>query len=92
MLPPPATFDTEPELFMVSVHAWKSQENLNQSEEKAENVIFFLEVCLMELDQGKIINSVPERIFHSCPEQFWQRYCVPTKILLDGSNLLVSVS
>ena len=45
----------------------------------------------MELDQGKIINCVPDRILHSCPKPFWQRYCVTIK-LLDGLNLLVSVS
>ena len=61
---------------MFSVCANKTQENFNQSEQKAENVNFFLEVCLMELDQSKVINGVSERIFHSCPLPFWQRYCV----------------
>ena len=39
----------------------------------------------MELDEDKIINCTPERIFHICPKPFWKRYCV------NGSNLLVSV-
>ena len=59
---------------MVSIHVLKPQENLNQSEEKAENTIFFfLEVCLMELDQGKIINCVPDKIFPSYLKPFWKR-------------------
>ena len=65
-------FDTEPALFMVSMYVWKPQENVNQSEEKAEKCKFFLKVCLIELDQG--------RILHSCLKPFWQRYCVTIKL------------
>ena len=32
-----------------------------KAKKNPENVNFFLEVCLMELDQGKIINCVPRR-------------------------------
>ena len=63
-------FDAEPALFMVSMYVRKPQENVNQSEEKAEKCDFFLELCLMELDQGKIINCVPDRTLHSCPKPF----------------------
>ena len=84
-------FDTEPALFMVGMYVQKPQENVNKSEEKAENVNFFLEVFLMELDQSKIINCVLDRILHSCPKPFWQQYCV-NKTVPDGLNLLVSVS
>ena len=45
-----------------------SRKYVNQSEEKAENAIFFPEVCLIELDQGKIINCVSDRILHSRPK------------------------
>ena len=55
-------------------------ENLNQSEEKAENANSFLEACLMELDEGKIINCVPDRILHSHPKLFLQRYGVTIKL------------
>ena len=41
--------------------------------------IFFLEVCLMKLDKGKIIKCVPDRIFHSCLKPFWKR-CVTVKM------------
>ena len=34
---------------------------------KAKKCEFFSGGCLMELDQGKIINCVPDRIFHSNP-------------------------
>ena len=41
----------------------------------------------MELDQSKIINYVPERIFYSCPKgENVPQY----KTVLDSSNLLVS--
>ena len=33
-----------------------------------------------------------DRILHSCPKPFWQRYCVTIKLVLDGLNILVSVS
>ena len=55
-----------------------------------KNANFFLEVCLMELDQGEIINCVPDRILHSCPKPFCQRYC-QNKTVQDGLNVLVSV-
>ena len=45
----------------------------------------------MELDEGKIINCVPDRILHSRPKPFLQRYC-HNKTVLDGLNLLVLVS
>ena len=48
-----------------------------KAKKKLKNANFFLEVCLLKLDKGKIINCVPNRIFHSC---------------LYDSNLLVSVS
>ena len=76
-------FDAEPALFMVSMYVRRKsqvQENVNQSEEKAEKCNFFLELCLMELDQDKIINCVPDRILHSCPKSFWQRCCVTVKL------------
>ena len=57
---------------MVSVYAWKTQENLNLTKKKVKNVNFFLEVCLMDLDQDKIINCVPERIADSCLKPFWK--------------------
>ena len=41
-----------------------------QNEEKAEKCNLFLEVCLVELDQGKTINRVPDRILHSCLKPF----------------------
>ena len=51
-----------------------------RAKKKLKNANFFLEVlCLMELDEGKIINCVPDRILHSRPKPFLQRYCV-TKI------------
>ena len=49
-------------------------------EEKLKNANFFLEACLKELDQDKTINSVPDKISHSCPKPFWQRYCVTIKL------------
>ena len=36
-----------------------------KAKKKLKNTNFFLEVCLMELDQVKIINCVPERILHT---------------------------
>ena len=55
-------------------------ENLKKMSIKAKGMLknanSFLEVCLMELDQSKIINSVPDRILHNCPKPFSQRYCV----------------
>ena len=42
-----------------------------KSKEKAENVNFVLEVCLMELDQDKIFNCAPDRILHSSPKPIW---------------------
>ena len=53
-----------------------------------KNENFFLEVCLMELDQGKIINCVPDIIFHSTLKPFMCH----NKNVLYVSNLLVSVS
>ena len=66
-------FDTEPALFMVSMYVWKPQENVNQSEEKAENANFFSGSFLMKSDQGKLINRVSDRIFHSSLKPFWKR-------------------
>ena len=63
-----------------------------KAKKKLKNANLFLEVCLMELDKGKIINCVPDRILHSCPKPFLQRYCVTLKTVLDGLNLLVSLS
>ena len=59
---------------------------------KQKNAIFFLEVCLMELDQGKIINCVPDRILHSRPKPFFATILCHNKTVLYGFNLLVSVS
>ena len=47
-----------------------------KAKEMLKNANSFLEVCLMELDQSKIINCVPDRILHNCPKPFSQRYCV----------------
>ena len=61
----------------------KTLKNVNQSEEKAENANSFLEVCLMQLDQGKIINCVLVRILHSVQVQDHfgnDRYCVAKKL------------
>ena len=38
--------------------------NIVKAKKKLINTTFFLEVCLMELDQGKIINCVLDRILH----------------------------
>ena len=47
-------------------------ENLKKMPIKAKqkNAGVFLEVCLMELDQGKI-NCVPDKILHSRPKPFF---------------------
>ena len=47
---------------------------------KLKNANLFLEVCLMELDESKIINCVPDRILHSSSKPFLQRYCVTIKL------------
>ena len=51
----------------------------------------FLKVCLIELDQGKIVNCVPNRIFQSSKTIFATILC-RNKTVVDGLNLLVSVS
>ena len=83
-------FDTEPALFMASVHAWRPRENLKK---KPKNVNFVLEVCLMELDQDKIINCVPDRInFAQLSKTIFVMVLCHNKTVLDSLNLLVSVS
>ena len=59
-----------------------------KAKKKQKTAIFFLEVCLMELDQDKIINGVPDRILHSCPKPFWQRYCVTVKLCFKRTGLV----
>ena len=51
-----------------------------KAKRKLKNANFFLEVCLMELDEGKINNCVPNRILHSRPKPFLQRYCVTIRL------------
>ena len=34
----------------------------------------------MKLDKGKIVNCVPDRIFHSCLKPFWKRSCAAIKL------------
>ena len=67
-------------------------ENLKKTSIKAKktlkNANFSLEVCLMELDQGKIINCVPDRIFLSTLKPF----VCHNKNVLYVSHLLVSAS
>ena len=41
-----------------------------KAKKKLKNANSFLEVCLMELDQGKIINCVLVRILHSVQDHF----------------------
>ena len=45
----------------------------------------------MDMDEKSSI-VFQDRIFHSYPKPFWQRYCVTVKLALDGLNILVSVS
>ena len=51
----------------------KTQENDCQSKRRKMR-FFFLEICLIELAQGKIINCVPDRILHSRLKPILQRY------------------
>ena len=71
------------------MYVGKSQENANESEEKADKCDFFLEVCLMELHQGKFISCVSDRILHSYPKPFWKR-CVTIKMCLGFFYLILS--
>ena len=69
-------------------------ENLKKMSIKAKKKLknaFFMEVCLMDMDEKSSI-VFQDRIFHSCPKPFWQRYWVTIKLVLDGLNILVSVS
>ena len=52
----------------------------------------FLKVCLIELDQGKIITCVPDRIFSQSSKTIFATILCRNKTVLDGLNLLVSVS
>ena len=72
-------FDTEAAVFMVSTIACM-YENLKKMSIKAQKKQKSMEVCLIELDQGKSINRVPDRILHSRPKPFLQRYCVSIKL------------
>ena len=69
---------------MVGMYVCGMYENLKkisiEAKKKLKNAIFVSESILMELDQSKIINCVPDRILHNCPKPFWQRYCVTIKL------------
>ena len=46
----------------------------------------------MELDQGKIINCVPDRTLHKLSKAILATILCHNKTMLNGLNLLVSVS
>ena len=74
-------FDTQPALFIVIARMYENPKKMSmKAKKKLINTTFSLEVCLMELDQRKIINYVLDRILHSYPKPFWKRQCVTVKM------------
>ena len=65
---------------------------LIKAKKNLKDANFFLEVCLMELDQGKIIICVPHRILHKLSETILATILCHNKTMLNGLNLLVSLS